>query len=342
MNASGLNGTNFVSDVTLTNPGAVPAAVTVVVRSLLGLEPEVALARPGPDRRLPQRRGRVLSRLSGARARSRSTRISRSSSAPGRTTRPPRARTASRSRSSRTTGFSRRGTLADSLWISQDASGSSGYRTNVAVVFPDATGGAATVTVFDADGIERGRQDFSPRRRRASSSSPSGASRARSSVGRAQVVVTRGRAAGYAVVVDNVTGDSSLFAFEDLPAGIQDVLVNGVARANGRNGTFFRTDGRFYNPTDDGRDGPGRVPRKREREPVARVRDVRPARRKDPRRRRRPRLAARPPRRLRRRAALQVGLARRDPLPHEQRGPARASSPARSARSRSPCRSCRS
>ena len=62
--------------------------------------------------------------------------------------------------------------------------------------------------------------------------------------------MTRGRAAGYAVVVDNVTGDSSLFSFEDLPAGIQDVLVNGVARANGRNGAFFRTDGRFYNPTD--------------------------------------------------------------------------------------------
>ena len=26
--------------------------------------------------------------------------------------------------------------------------------------------------------------------------------------------------------------------------------MNGVARANGRNGAFFRTDGRFYNPTD--------------------------------------------------------------------------------------------
>ena len=61
--------------------------------------------------------------------------------------------------------------------------------------------------------------------------------------------MTRGHAAAYAVVVDNVTGDSSLFSFEDLPAGMQDVVVNGVARANGRNGAFFRTDGRFYNPT---------------------------------------------------------------------------------------------
>ena len=49
------------------------------------------------------------------------------------------------------------------------------------------------------------------------------------SVGRSQIHVTRGRAAAYAVVVDNVTGDSSLFIFEDLPTGYQDVLANGVA-----------------------------------------------------------------------------------------------------------------
>jgi hypothetical protein len=71
------------------------------------------------------------------------------------------------------------------------------------------------------------------------------------SVARAQVEVRRGRAAGYSVVVDNVTGDSSLFSFEELPTGYQDVIVNGVARANGRNNTFFRTDGRFFNPTDE-------------------------------------------------------------------------------------------
>ena len=138
--------------------------------------------------------------------------------------------------------------MGDSLWISQDASGSSGYRTNVALVFPDDGGGAATVTVYDADGSERGHQDYSldsPGLQQFSAGSFAGAV----SVGRAQVVVTRGRAAGYAVVVDNITGDSSLFSFEDLPGGIQDVLVNGVARANGRNGAFFRTDGRFYNPT---------------------------------------------------------------------------------------------
>ena len=68
-------------------------------------------------------------------------------------------------------------------------------------------------------------------------------------VGRAQISVTRGHAAGYAVGADNVTGDTSLYPFEALPAGVQDVVVNGVARLNGRNNTFFRTDARFYNPT---------------------------------------------------------------------------------------------
>jgi hypothetical protein len=125
----------------------------------------------------------------------------------------------------------------------------SGYRTNVAVVFPDAGGGAATVTVYDADGKEKGRRDYAldaPGFQQFSVSSFAGAV----PVARARLQVTRGRAAGYSVVVDNVTGDSSLFTFEDLPAGRQDVLVNGVARANGRNGTFFRTDGRFFNPTE--------------------------------------------------------------------------------------------
>ena len=106
---------------------------------------------------------------------------------------------------------------------------------------------AATVRIYDADGTEIGSQDFSLDSAGFQQFAVGGFAGA-VSVARAQVQVTRGRAAAYSVVVDNVTGDSSLFTFEDLPAGHQDVLVNGVARANGRNNTFFRTDGRFYNP----------------------------------------------------------------------------------------------
>ena len=104
------------------------------------------------------------------------------------------------------------------------------------------------MTVFDAAGNPAGSQEFSQDSAGVQQFAL-GAFAEAVAVGRAHLVVTRGHAAGYAVVVDNVTGDSSLFAFEDSPAGRQDVLVNGVARANGRNGTFFRTDARIYNPT---------------------------------------------------------------------------------------------
>src|SRR6476661_2655691 len=128
------------------------------------------------------------------------------------------------------------GETADSLWVQQDPSSSSGFRTNVGVVFPDAAGGEAAVTFYDAAGGLVGTLNYSS----ASAGFP---------VGRAQISVIRGHAAGYAVGVDNVTGDTSLYALEAPPAGVQDVVVSGVARLNGRNNTFFRTDARLYNPT---------------------------------------------------------------------------------------------
>src|SRR5262249_10280376 len=130
----------------------------------------------------------------------------------------------------------------------QDASGTSGYRTNIAVVFPEGPG-SAIVTVYDANGVQAGQHVFEQDAAGFVQVSV-GSFAAAVPLGRANVAVTQGHAAAYAVVADNITGDSSLFTFGDLPGGIQDVLVNGVARVNGKNGTFFRTDGRFYNPTD--------------------------------------------------------------------------------------------
>jgi hypothetical protein len=141
------------------------------------------------------------------------------------------------------------GQTADTLWIQQDPSGSSGFRTNVGVVFPDATGGEAMVTFYDAGGTVVGGQTYSSASAGFQQLSIASVAPAGLLVGRAQISVTRGRAAGYAVGVDNVTGDTSLYPFEALPAGVQDVVVNGVARLNGRNDTFFRTDARFYNQT---------------------------------------------------------------------------------------------
>ncbi|HEY3124373.1 MAG TPA: hypothetical protein VGK70_09970, partial [Thermoanaerobaculia bacterium] len=141
------------------------------------------------------------------------------------------------------------GQTADSFWVQQDPSGSSGFRTNVGVVFPDAGGGDAVVTFYDASGGVVGTLNYSSASAGFQQLSIASVAPAGLLVGRAQISVTRGRAAGYAVGADNVTGDTSLYPFEALPAGVQDVVVNGVARLNGRNNTFFRTDARFYNPT---------------------------------------------------------------------------------------------
>ncbi len=247
VNAGGLNNTRFVSDFTATNPGTAAAQVTIDFFPSSTPNPKSVMLSPGQTivyRNIVD----SLFGTSGAGA------LSVSSAQPLLL----RARTYNTA-SGGTYGVAlpvypsdrlmAPGDRADSLWISQDASRGSGYRTNIAVVFPDQTGGSATVTVFDADGKELGRKNYfldAAGFQQFSVGSFAGAV----SVGRAQIHVTRGRAAGYGVVVDNVTGDSSLFTFEDLPGGIQDVLVNGVARANGRSGAFFRTDGRFYNPTD--------------------------------------------------------------------------------------------
>jgi hypothetical protein len=245
VNAGGLNNTRFVSDLAVTNPGSAPVSAILTLVPANGTSAAFVALNPGET--VVYRN--VLDSLWGAQGAG-ATRVSSDS---------PlliRARTYNTA-SSGTYGVAlpvfaddrllTLGDAADSLWISQSADGSSGYRTNVAVVFPDDGGGAATVTVYGADGSRIGSQDFSLDASGFQQFGVGGFAGA-VSIARAQVVVTRGRAAGYSVVVDNVTGDSSLFAFEDLPAGAQDVLVNGVARANGRNNTFFRTDGRFYNP----------------------------------------------------------------------------------------------
>ncbi len=245
VNAAGVNNTRFVSDLAVTNPGTVPAQATISFIPASGTTPKQVTLTAGET--VVYRN--VLDRLWGAQGAG-ATQVA--SGLPLLI----RARTYNTAVSG-TYGVAlpvfaddrllSLGDTADSLWISQSADGSSGYRTNVAFVFPDAGGGSATVTIFDANGSKIGSQDYgldAPGFQQFSVSGFAGAV----PVGRAEVVVTSGRAAGYSVVVDNVTGDGSLFTFENLPAGFQDVLVNGVARSNGRNDTFFRTDGRFYNP----------------------------------------------------------------------------------------------
>ena len=248
VNAGGLNNTRFVSDLAVTNPGSAPVQATITFVPAGGTTPRQITLNPGQT--IAYRN--VLDSLWGAQGAG-ATQVA--SGAPLLI----RARTYNTAASG-TYGVALpvfadsrllvRGRAAHSLWVSQSGDASAGYRSNVAVVFPDAGGGAATVTVYDANGVAMGSQDFSldaPGFQQFGVGGFAGAV----SVARAEVKVTRGRAAGYSVVVDNVTGDSSLFTFEELPTGYQDVVANGVARANGRNNTFFRTDGRFYNPSDE-------------------------------------------------------------------------------------------
>ena len=105
------------------------------------------------------------------------------------------------------------------------------------------------MTFFDAAGAVTGSLTYSAASASFQQQSAGPVLAAGLPVGRAQIFVSRGHAAGYAVGIDNITGDTSLYPLEALPAGVQDVVVSGVARLTGRNNTFFRTDARFYNPT---------------------------------------------------------------------------------------------
>jgi hypothetical protein len=245
-NVAGQNNTHFVSDVAVTNPGSAPAPAYVsFIPSGAYASVPVFLA---PGQTVVWKN--VLQQLWGASASGALQVMSDGS---------PlliRARTYNDAATG-TYGvalpvytddrFLFSGDSAQSLWVSQSPDATKGYRTNNAVLFPDSGGGAATVTVYDGDGKQIGQTDFSLGSAGVQQISV-GKFASPADVARATIQVKSGRAAGYSAVVDNVTGDSSLFTFDDLPAGPLDVLINGVARANGKNSTFFRTDGRFFNP----------------------------------------------------------------------------------------------
>jgi hypothetical protein len=245
---AGLNNTRFVSDLAVSNPGTAAANVTISFVGPGGLPARSITVAAGATTAYRDVLGSLWSAtgLVGA--------ISVHSDQPL----VLRARTYNTA----TTGtfgvalpvyasgqLLEEGGTADSLWVQQDPSGTSGFRTNVGVVFPDASGGEAVVTFYDATGVVVGSQTFAAASAGFQQVGVAATLPAGLLIGRAEISVTRGRAAAYAVGVDNVTGDTSLYPFEALPAGVQDVVVNGVARLNGRNNTFFRTDARFYNST---------------------------------------------------------------------------------------------
>ncbi|HVT03783.1 MAG TPA: hypothetical protein VHL58_10480 [Thermoanaerobaculia bacterium] len=135
-----------------------------------------------------------------------------------------------------------------SPWLSQSSDLTRGFRTNIGLVFPDAAGGSATVTAFDAGGAILGSQKFDVSSPTFTQVPASSFTNTTSEIGRINIDVTRGLAAGYTSVVDNVTGDGSVFPTDRVLDGPTDVVLSGIGRTPGANDTYWRSDIRLVNP----------------------------------------------------------------------------------------------
>ena len=136
------------------------------------------------------------------------------------------------------------GSSGHAVWASQ----TDAFRTNVAVVLLDPNS-SARVTVYDEQGRERGTTTVSSLTPISwQAALPDLIGPAPLAVGRVEIAVTQGRAAGYAAVVDNVTNDGIAVMAEAVRSDGTDYLLNGVARSPGINNTFWSTDLRLLNP----------------------------------------------------------------------------------------------
>lgn len=138
-------------------------------------------------------------------------------------------------------------------WVTQSADAGTGDRTNVAVLFPDEAGGAATVTLVREDGKTLSSASVSYDSPRAAflQKSLSAFTGEEVSAGRVVVRVTRGRACAYTATADNGTGDLTIFPAVRPPAVAAGVpffaVSSGVAQVPGREGTFWETEARLAN-----------------------------------------------------------------------------------------------
>ncbi|HUO83567.1 MAG TPA: hypothetical protein VM534_00500, partial [Thermoanaerobaculia bacterium] len=133
-------------------------------------------------------------------------------------------------------------------WVSHSVDLRRDFRTNFAVVFPDAAGGAARVTLRGPDGSILGIRDYDVAHAAFLQQSVGTLVSDSVAVGRVDISVQRGRAHGYTSVADNITGDASLFPAMRPPAGATDVVLGGMARTEGLHDTYFRSDVRMFNP----------------------------------------------------------------------------------------------
>jgi hypothetical protein len=143
------------------------------------------------------------------------------------------------------------GEQGHSVWATQSADIAKGDRTNVAVVFPDEAGGAATATLFDDQGTSLGSVSYDSPRPAFQQRSLAAFTTAEVVFGRVAVTVTRGRACGYTATADNGSGDLTILPTDRPPpdAGAFSAVSSGVAQTPGASGAFWQTEARLANVT---------------------------------------------------------------------------------------------
>ncbi|MGZ5380591.1 MAG: hypothetical protein ACXWFQ_01915, partial [Thermoanaerobaculia bacterium] len=196
VNVAGRNNTHFVSDLALTNPGEAPVDVLLTFVPAGSLEDQEVSLSPGQTVVFRN----VLQELWGGAEVAGAVQLL--SEAP--------LLIRARTYNTATTGtfgvalpavsddaLLVSGETAHCLWISQSPDGTRDFRTNIAVVFPDAGGGTANVTLFDQNGTSVGTWEFSSDEAGFSQVSV-GSISGPLPLGRAEIEVTTGRAVAYA------------------------------------------------------------------------------------------------------------------------------------------------
>jgi len=145
------------------------------------------------------------------------------------------------------------GDAGHSAWVEQTLQPGQESHTNVAVTFPGPAGGTADVTLYGESGTAFGSVHLD-------SSVPAFLQRPLAafgpfalSIGRVAIRVTRGMACGYTGLVDEASGDVSILAAEPLPPApslpsMVDRISAGIAQTRGQLGSFWQTDARLANP----------------------------------------------------------------------------------------------
>lgn len=138
-------------------------------------------------------------------------------------------------------------------WLSESPDSSLGYRTNL-FVFLLGPPAQASVQVYAANGRDIAFVTLRPESYPASiqislSSITPSSGVPMSDAAYALVNIIGGLGTAFASVVDNVTGDGIAVPALRAPLEPLDAVINGAARAPGREGTFFQTDVRILNPS---------------------------------------------------------------------------------------------